>query len=318
MLDPKAIRILYMGTPEYAIAPLKALCDGGYTVVGVVTQPDKPQGRGYTLQATPVKRYALERGLAVYQPLSLKKKKFAALLETLQPELIVVTAYGKILPPSVLQFPKYGCMNLHGSLLPKYRGAAPMQRVLIDGEAETGVTVMAMDEGLDTGDMLYRIATPIADSDNFETIHDRLTALSAEALLHALGLLGQDALIPEKQDDRESCYAAKITREDCVLHFDESARALHNRIRGLSPVPLSFARLNGRLLKIVEAHVIEEDGVHDCPGEVISVTGGEIAVLCGTGVLGITGVLPEGKKRMPAGAFINGRGVKPGDRFETI
>jgi len=315
--DPKSIRILYMGTPDFAIPALNALLEGGYNVVGVVTQPDKPQGRGYTLQPPPVKKFALEKGLEVYQPLTLKKKKFADILAKTAPDLIVVTAYGKLLPPSVLEFPRFGCFNLHGSILPAYRGAAPMQRAIMEGQTETGITVQQMAEGLDTGDILHILRTPITAEDNFETIHDRLAELSARALLETIDMLAREELNPVKQDDALSNYAAKIEKEDCRLDFTRPSGELHNRIRGLSPIPLTFARINGKSLKVTESRVLAETGTKAEPGTILSTDGGIIAVACGEGVLGLTGVLPEGKRRMRAADYINGRGVKAGDRFDA-
>ena len=224
------MRILFMGTPDFALFTLRALVERGEQVVGVVTQPDKPKGRGYTLQPPPVKVYATEQGLPVYQPTTLKDGAFDAELHALAPDVIVVVAYGKILPRSVLEYPKHGCINVHGSLLPEYRGAAPMQRAILEGKSETGVTTMQMAEGLDTGDMLIVRRVPIGENDNFEDIHDALGAAGAEALLQTLDALRAGALVPEKQDDSRATYAAKITKADCLLDFAAPARAVHDRL----------------------------------------------------------------------------------------
>lgn len=308
----KAAPLLYMGTPDFSVIPLSALVANGYNVIGVVTQPDKPKGRRYTMLPPPVKVYAAEQGIAVYQPATLKKKSFAALLKKLAPELIIVAAYGKILPPDVIAYPKYGCINVHGSLLPKYRGAAPIQRAMIDGESITGVTVIKMDDGIDTGDMLYSEKTPILPEDNFETVHDRLAAIGASSLIKTLELIAEGKIIPQKQDDTYATYAEKIEKEDCVLDFTQSAPALHNRIRGLSPVPLCVTSLRGKNLKIIETEVFDEN-TDALAGTVLSVSDDIIRVACGTGVLGIKTLLPEGKRRMKAIDFINGRGIAAGD-----
>ena len=221
------MRILFMGTPDFALFSLKALVESGkHEICGVITQPDKPKGRGYALLPPPVKVYALEKGLDVYQPETLKDEAFANLLDELSPELIAVTAYGKILPKNVIDYPKYGCINVHGSLLPEYRGAAPMQRAIIDGKDTTGVTIMYMAEGLDTGDMLLKKEFKIGKNDNFEVIHDGLGELGATALIELIDLLaeGKSERIP--QNDALSTYAKKITKEDCAVDFNNDATCL--------------------------------------------------------------------------------------------
>ena len=310
------MRILFMGTPDFALFSLKALVESGEDVIGVVTQPDKPKGRGYALMPPPVKVYALEQNLPVYQPATLKGEEFEALLTELNPELIVVVASGKILPKNVLDYPKYGCINVHGSLLPAYRGAAPMQRAIIDGCATTGITTMYMDVGLDTGDMLLRDEVEIGENDNFEDMHDRLGAVGAGTLLRTIEALKDGTLVAQKQDASLATYAAKIEKEDCVLDFARPAKELHNQIRGLSPIPLSFTHPpDGKLLKVLASRV---SGV-DCPadatvGTVVSLDNGVITVACGDGTaLDLLRVLPEGKGRMDAGDFIRGRKIQVGD-----
>ena len=307
------MRILFMGTPDFALFTLKALCERGEELVGVVTQPDKPKGRGYTLTPPPVKAWALEKNLEVYQPATLKDEAFAELLMKLAPELIVVVAFGKILPKNVLDFPKYGCINVHGSLLPKYRGAAPMQRSIIDGDKTTGVTIMYMDVGLDTGDMLYKSEVEIAESDNFETIHDKLSLCGADALMETVKLIKEGKAVREKQDEALATYAAKIEKSDCLIDFSKSAEEIHNLIRGLSPLPLTFTHTpDGKLLKITSARIADREALCKTAGEVISLDG-EITVACGKGKIAITGVLPEGKGRMSASDFIRGRKINIGD-----
>lgn len=312
------MRILFMGTPDFAVFTLRALCERGEEIVGVVTQPDKPRGRGYTLTPPPVKVYAEERGIPVYQPATLKDEAFAALLSRLDPEVIVVVAYGKILPANVLSYPKHGCINVHGSILPAYRGAAPMQRAIMEGQRETGITTMLMDVGLDTGDMLLVDRVPIGENDNFEDIHDRLGACGAALLLRTLDELRAGTLTPVAQDAAGATYAAKIERADCALDFSLSARELHDRIRGLSPIPLAFTRTpDGRLLKVCESRVADDECVHENVGEVLSLAGGRIEVACAKGSLYLLSVLPEGKKRMSAVDMINGRRIAVGDVLAT-
>ena len=307
------MRILFMGTPDFALFTLKALVESGETVVGVVTQPDKPKGRGYELCPPPVKVYALEQGLPVYQPATLKNGAFDDELRALAPDVIVVVAYGKILPLSVLEQPKYGCINVHGSLLPEYRGAAPMQRAIIDGKTETGITTMQMAQGLDTGDMLVTVRVPIGENDNFEDIHDRLGAAGAEALMETLARLANGTLTATVQDESLATYAAKIEKADCLLDFNKTAREVHDRIRGLSPIPLAFTRTpDGKMLKIVESRV-GKGATNAAPGTVIALDG-VVTVACGEGTtLDVLRLLPEGKGRMNAADYIRGRRLTVGD-----
>ncbi len=309
------MKILFMGTPDFAVFTLQALVERGENVIGVVTQTDKPRGRGYELLPTPVKKYALEHGIPVYQPKTLRGEEFAAQLSEIDPELIIVVAYGKILPVNVLEYPQYGCINVHGSLLPAYRGAAPMQRAIMDGCAETGITTMYMAEGLDTGDMLLKAALPIEENDNFETIHDKLGALGAQTMLDTLDALRAGTLVPEVQDDSLANYAEKIQKSDLLIDFSLDARTLHNHIRGTSPIPLSFTHLpNGSLLKVYAAHVHDsaKDWGDTAPGTVVGLDG-EILVACGKGTIALTQVIPEGKKRMGAADYIRGRKLNIGD-----
>ena len=307
------MRILFMGTPDFALGSLRALYESGENIIGVVTQPDKPKGRGYELTPPPVKVYALEKGIDVYQPTTLRGEDFAELLSELDPEMIVVVAYGKILPENVINYPKFGCINVHGSLLPEYRGAAPMQRAIIDGKEKTGITTMYMDVGLDTGDMILGRECDILESDNFEDIHDRLMVLGGETLLDTVKAIKEGKAPRIKQDDSLSNYAAKIEKADCLIDFSKSAKAVHDQIRGLSPIPLSFTHTaDGKLLKVLEARVEKREGVCGKAGEVISLEGG-IEVACGEGSVTLLRVLPEGKGRMAAADFVRGRKVAVGD-----
>ncbi|MBQ1245353.1 MAG: methionyl-tRNA formyltransferase [Clostridia bacterium] len=309
------MRIIFMGTPDFAVPSLRALCETGEDVVAVITQPDKPRGRGYVLTPTPVKAYALERGIPVYQPETLRGGAFDDTLRTLAPDLIIVVAYGKILPLSVLSCPPLGCINVHGSLLPALRGAAPMQRAIMDGHPVTGVTTMYMAEGLDTGDMLLREEVEILTDDNFETIHDKLAEVGARTLLATLAALRDGTLVATPQDNGAATYAAKIEKEDRLLDFSRDAEAVHNLIRGLSPIPLAFTHTpDGKLLKVPAARVARPaaDGSLAAPGTVLSLEGG-IEVACGRGSVLLTTVTPEGKSRMSAADYVRGRKLSLGD-----
>ena len=303
-----------MGTPDFAMPTLRELCLSGHDIVGAITQPDKPKGRGHHLTPPPIKVFATEKNIPVYQPLTLRGEEFATLLSELDPEMIVVVAYGKILPQNVLDYPKYGCINVHGSLLPEYRGAAPMQRAIIDGKTVTGITTMLMAAGLDTGDMLLKCEVEIGENDNFEDIHDKLSEAGAKLLIETVDKLEKGEITPEAQDDSMSTYAAKIEKSDCLLDFSLDARTLHNLIRGLSPIPLAFTHTpDGKLLKIVGSRVFDADKtVKALPGTVLSV-GDDIKVVCGKGILSLVTVVPEGKGRMSAADFVRGRKIAEGD-----
>jgi len=308
------MKVLFMGTPDFAKVCLSAIVDAGYDVVGVVTQPDKPKGRSYKLTPPPVKVFAEERGLPVYQPETLKGEAFKDTLEELAPDIIIVAAYGKILPPYIIDYPKYGCINAHGSILPKYRGAAPIQRALMDGEKETGITVMYMDVGLDTGDMILKETTPITEEDNFETLHDRLAEIGGRTLVKAMKALEDGTAVREKQDDTLANYADKITKDDCIIDFSLDREKLLCRIRGLSPFPLAVTKTpDGRLLKIVSA--IAAGGASEAkPGTVCALQKDGFEVVVGGGKkIKVTAVVPEGKGKMSAGDFVRGRRIELGD-----
>ena len=306
-----------MGTPDFALFSLKALYESGEEIAAVITQPDRPVGRGYVMTPPPVKRWALEKNIPVYQPKTLRDEEFASLLAEIDPELIVVVAFGKILPKNVLDYPRHGCINVHGSLLPEYRGAAPMQRAIIDGKKVTGITTMYMAEGLDTGDMLMKSELPILPDDNFEDIHDRLSLIGADLIVSTVKKLSEGLITPEPQDHSLATHAAKIEKEDCLIDFSRDAKEIHDLIRGLSPIPLSFTYLGGKMIKIKVSRISEYDGVFGKAGEVLSADSKGITVACGKGKLLITELVPEGKKAMTAAAFVNGRGVTAGDIFKN-
>ena len=308
------MRILFMGTPDIAASCLSALLAAGQNVVAAVTQADRPKGRGYTLTPPPVKQLAIEHKIPVYQPASLRDEAFLATLAEIDPEVIAVVAYGKILPSAVLRYPRYGCINLHASLLPKYRGAAPIQRAIMNGERETGITTMYMDEGLDTGDMLLSEKLEIGPRDTFGTLHDRMAERGGALLCRTLELLEKGAIERRPQDSTQATYAAKIEKADGRIDFARSAGELDFFIRGLCPIPLAVCRrADGRLIKILRAEVCEGRGQ---PGEVLSLSDrgeGGVTVACGEGALLIRELVPEGKGRMKAADFVRGRGIKEGE-----
>lgn len=305
------MRILFMGTPEFAMCNLEAIYNSGNEIVGVVTTPDKPKGRGMVLTPSPVKSFALEKGLPVFQPETLKNEAFLPTLKELDPELIIVVAYGKILPSYVLDYPKYACINAHASILPKYRGAAPIQRAIMDGEKETGVSIMKMDVGLDTGDVILVEKVDILENDNFESVHDKLILAGSKGLLKAIELFASNKAAFTPQGDAFT-YAEKITKADCLIDFSKSATEVHNQIRGLSPIPVAFTKTpDGKILKVTKSHVASGVAAGKV-GEVLSLNG-EIVVACKEGAVALDEVVPEGKGKMSASAFINGRKISVGD-----
>jgi len=310
------MKILFMGTPEISALCLKKLLDDKKNVAAVVTREDKPRGRGNVMTPTPVKALAMEHGIPAYTPKTLKDGEFLNLLSEIAPDIILVVAYGKILPPEVINYPKYGCINLHVSLLPKYRGAAPMQRAIMEGEGETGVTVMYMDEGLDTGDIITSQSFPITETDDFEAVHDRSADIGARLLSETVDLIFEGKAVRTKQDPSLATYAKKVEKEDCKIDFTLDAAIVDRRIRGVTPIPGAFAYLNGKMLKICRERVVYDSGK---PGEVIEVNSsgdGYITVACGKGAIRVTSLIPEGKGRMSAGDFVRGRKIKLGDILE--
>ncbi len=311
------MKILFMGTPDLAKECLKAVYNkSGVEIIGVVTQPDKQKGRGMKMIPSPVKEFAEENDIPVYQPQTLKDGAFAAVLDELKPELIIVAAYGKILPHYVIAYPKYGCVNAHGSLLPKYRGASPIQRAIIDGETVTGITAIYMDDGLDTGDMILKLECAISDDDDFGSLHDRLAEMAGIAMCEVIDRIENCTVTREKQPDTGASYAAKIEKEDTVVDFSRSPRSVVNLIRGLSPMPCAMTRTpDGHILKLTSARVLSGESSEES-GTVVSlntVGNGEIIISCGGGLISVSGVIPEGKKRMAAADFIRGRKISVGD-----
>ncbi len=307
------MKIMFMGTPDISATCLRAMLDAGLDVTAVVTGKDKPRGRGNVMTPTPTKRLAEECGIPVYTPDTLRDGAFDETLREVNPDLIAVVAYGKILPKSVLDFPKYGCINAHVSLLPKLRGAAPMQRAIIEGERETGVTIMYMAEGLDTGDIIMSESFSISDTDDFESVHDRSADVGGRLLVRAIAEIEAGTATRTKQDDSLATYAHKIEREDCRVDFARPADELNRLIRGVTPIPGAFCYLGEKMLKIFDTIPTSGKGA---PGEVIDASGkgeGYFTVACSEGALTVRGVIPEGKGRMTAGDFIRGRRINVGD-----
>lgn len=308
------MRIVFMGTPDFAVGSLQALCESGkHEILAVVTQPDRPKGRGNKLLQTPVKEYALAQGLTVYQPQKVKTPEFVELLHELQPELIVVAAFGQFLSKEILELPQYGCINVHASLLPKYRGAAPIQYAIIKGEKESGVTIMQMDIGMDTGAMLDKVVVPIAENTTMGELHDALREQGATLLLQVIDKIAAGTAVAEPQDDAQATYATLLDRSMEHIDWSKTAQEVHNLIRGFNPAPSTFTKLpNGKSLKIWGSKMTDKSSAA-AAGTVIETGKHSFFVACGKGVLEITEVQPESKKRMPAQVFLNGRGVQEGD-----
>lgn len=305
------MRILFMGTPDFACPTLAALLGAGYPVVAAVTQPDRPAGRGGQLQPSPVKRLAQQHGIPVLQPRRVRRPEVVAQLRELAPDLTVTAAFGQILSPEVLAVPRLGSLNVHGSLLPRWRGAAPIHRAVMAGDAETGVTIMWMDDGLDTGDMLLWRSVPIGPADTTGAVHDRLAALGAELTLAALQLIaaGRAPRIP--QDHSRATYAAKLTRADEIVNWAEPATAVVNRIRGLNPWPGACTASSLGLLKLWRAVAVPGQGA---PGTVLGVERGlGPVVACGHGAVALTELQPPGKRRMAGSAFAAGYRLPVGE-----
>lgn len=303
------LRIVFMGTPEFACPTLRTLIERGEQVVAVVTQPDRPKGRGQQTLPPPVKVVALEHGIPVLQPVKVRLPESIEEIRALEPDLVVVVAFGQILPKALLDIPKKGCINVHASLLPRYRGAAPLNWCIVNGETETGVTTMMMDVGLDTGDMLLKRATPIDPDEDTQSLHDRMSALGAELLAETLDRLVAGDLVPEKQDDALTCYAPMMKKEDGLIDWTRSAQSIKNQVRGMTPWPGAYSTLDGRFLKVYRVQTAANSGV---AGTVLSAGRDGIEVACGEGSLLIRELQLEGKKRMAAGDFLAGYKVQPG------
>lgn len=306
------MRIIFFGTPEFAVPSLRKLIEAGHDIPAVVTQPDKAKGRGHVLSEPPVKVLAKQRGLTVLQPNGIRSDEFASTIMSYAPELIIVVAYGKIIPPAVLKIPRYGCVNVHASLLPKYRGAAPIQWSIIKGEEKTGVTTMQMDEGLDTGDILHMAETPIAPDDTAETLSARLSVMGADLLMATIDGIATGSVRPIPQQGVAS-YAPVLKKEDGCIDWERPARDIFNLVRGTYPWPGAYFYLSGERVAVLRAGVVEGRGL---PGQIDKIQSDDVFVGTGEGLLVLADVKPDGRKVMTAGACVRGRRLKEGAFFE--
>lgn len=302
------MKIVFMGTPDFAVPCLEKLIQAGYPILEVVTQPDRPKGRKREMTPPPVKVAALEHGVPVFQPEKLRDKEAVDHLIALKPDLIVTAAYGQILPKEIIELPQYGCINVHASLLPKYRGGAPIHKSIIDGEPETGVTIMYMAEKLDAGDILTQVRVPIEEEDHVGTLHDKLAEAGSTLLLETIPLLIEGGIVPKKQEESEVTYAWNIQREDEKINWNRSSREIYNQIRGLNPWPVAYAELEGQVFKIWWAKECTEGHAQAEPGTILKISHEGIDVACGKGVLRLLQVQPSGKKKMDVKDYVRGIG----------
>ncbi len=309
----KKFKIVFMGTPEFAVPSLKLLIESSDEVCAVVTQPDKPKGRGMVLTPSPVKVLASAHNIPVFQPERLNSD-FAAKLKEIAPDVIVVVAYGKILPMSVLDIPKYGCINVHASLLPKYRGAAPINWAIINNEKETGITTMLMDEGMDTGRMFLKEAIKISQDDTAGTLHDKLKEVGANLLIKTLDAVRHGAITPIEQDNSLATYAPMIKKDDCHIDWNKDAVSIRNLVRGLNPLPSAYTYIGERLLKIYKGDVKLGD-INEKAGTIINVSPEGIEVTAGNNIFVITELKPENKNKMTAKEFLRGYRIGKGQVF---
>lgn len=304
-----------MGTPDFATGTLEEIVLAGHEVVGVVTQPDKPKGRGKNLMPTPVKEVAMKYNLPVYQPKKVREPEFVEVLRGLKPDVMVVAAFGQIISKEILEMPKYGCINVHASLLPAYRGAAPIQWAVINGDKESGVTIMQMDEGIDTGDMIEKVVVPIAEDETGGSLFDKLSQAGAKLCVKVLQDLEDGKAVREKQPEESTTpYARMINKKMGAIDWEKPAKEIEQLIRGLNPWPSAYTRLQGKTLKIWKAEVLLEHS-QEAPGQITEVTKDSIVVQTGQGRLKILELQLEGKKRMDAASFLRGYALKEGESF---
>ena len=306
------MRVLYMGTPDFAAAALEAIVEAGHEVVAVVTQPDKEKGRGKAVSMSPVKECALKHNIPVLQPVRIRRPESVEELKQYEADVYVVAAFGQILTQEILDIPKYGCINIHASLLPGYRGAAPIQWAILDGLEETGVTIMQMDAGIDTGDILMQEKIAIEATDTGESLFDKLSELGAKAIVKALPLIEQGALTPVKQDDSKSNYAKMLSKEMGLIDWNSDAVVIERYVRGLNSWPSAYSYINGKQLKIWRAEVVDATGT---PGQVVAVDKKSITVACGEKAVKLLEIQLEGKKRMEVSAFLLGYKVNTGEHL---
>ena len=308
------MKIVFMGTPDFAVPALEALVKGGHQVIAAVTQPDKPKGRGKGMAMPPVKEKAMEFAIPVYQPAKVREEGFFRQMRELSPEVIVVAAFGQILPKAILDLPQYGCVNIHASLLPKYRGAAPIQWAIINGEKETGVTTMMMDAGLDTGDMLEKTVVPIEEEETAQSLSDKLSAAGGSLILSTLKKVEEGTLTRTPQRDEESCYAKILQKTLGRIDWNREAKLIERLIRGLNPWPSAYTTLNGKSLKLWKAKALLEEYPGEA-GQVVKAVGNELLIKTGKGTLKAEALQLEGKKRMEADAFLRGCPIEEGTRL---
>jgi methionyl-tRNA formyltransferase len=310
------VKIIFAGTPEFAASALAALLEE-HEVIAVLTQPDRPAGRGMQLTPSPVKQLALQHGLTVLQPVSLKGEEAQQQIAALNADVMVVAAYGLILPKAVLVMPRYGCLNIHASLLPRWRGAAPIQRAILAGDSETGITIMQMDVGLDTGDMLLTEVCPIDLADNAQTLHDKLAVMGASSIVNALNLLEKNGLSPVRQDDALACYAAKLLKGEAQIDWSQDAEQIARAVRAFNPFPVCQAKLNDVVVKIWQAEMVSADRT-GVPGEVLTADKSGITVACGKDALRLQVLQRPGGRAQPAVQFLQAMPVHLGDHFSVI
>ena len=308
------MKVVYMGTPDFAVGALESIIKAGHEVVLVVTQPDKPKGRGKEMQMPPVKQCAVAHGIPVYQPIKIKERESVDFLKNYEADVFVVAAFGQILSKEILEMPRYGCVNIHASLLPMYRGAAPIQAVIINKEKETGVTIMQMDEGLDTGDMLMKEAITIAADETGESLHDKLSELGAEMIVKALAAMEAGTLTATPQGDGKTCYASMLKKEMGCIDWNKSAEDIEHLVRGLYPWPGTYTFLDGKMIKICSVSVGNDKGSELC-GELCEVSKDSLTVSTKEGTIVIHELQPEGKKRMSVHDFLLGNKVQKGMCF---
>ncbi|MCC8163559.1 MAG: methionyl-tRNA formyltransferase [Lachnospiraceae bacterium] len=304
------MRVIFMGTPDFAVGTLEALAESEHELVLVVSQPDRPKGRGHSLQPTPVKAAAERLGIPVIQPLKIREA--VGTLKQTEADVIVVAAFGQIIPKEILGMKKYGCINVHASLLPKYRGAAPIQWAVIDGEKESGVTIMQMDEGLDTGDMLAKVVVPLDEDETGGSLFDKLSAAGAKLCAGTLDQLARGEIVPEKQGESPTAYASMLKKSMGNIDWTKDAVSIERLVRGLNPWPSAYTRLFGKTLKIWKCHVLPEGAPKGACGEVMEVRKDMILVQTGEGILSITELQLEGRARMEASSFLRGCKIVPG------
>ncbi len=308
------MKILFWGTPDFSVPTLKTLYEADHEILGVVTQPDRPKGRGRALQPSPVKQFALEKGLQVFQPEKASNPKFIDDLYQLRSDMFIVIAYGQILRQEVLEIPKWFCMNIHASLLPKYRGAAPINRSILNGDTETGITTMKMDEGMDTGDMLLKKNVSITSEDDAVTLAEKLSQVGAELTIETLDLLAQGKLELTPQNDSEATLAPKLKKEEGLISWDKSAETLHNQVRGFMPWPGAYTFYGSKRISVIKSETVSGEE-SDEPGVVARVSDYGIEVGTGKGRLIVKELKPEGKGVMPTQSFLRGNPISKGERF---